>query len=679
MTTRQSPGESVRARVERRWPRVRDACFGDAAGLTLFLAFGAYLILIWRTGTFFNDVGLFRPALEHLANGQLALGAPSELESGYPGMYYEDGLVYARNYGQLALSLPAYWIARALGGVAIRALSVVVWSGLLFALAVRIGSRLGRRRAGAAVGGALAVAALVVNVFTFRPFLATQLDIIALQTTTMLCAAVVGLLLYRLFARRYDVRTGVFAGSVTVFASPVGFWATVPKRHTFTALFVVLALYALARSRDGVDGWLGQVGFRALAYASAGLLAWIHAPEGFTLFLAVAIVDLPTAPRNDRRSLAVIGGALALSLLPFLVTNYLVSGNPLEPPRFLTPFNGVDSLPASEGGVGDSPADGGSSGGGSAGGDGGSATSDGGSAANDGGSATSDGSGGDGSGEGIASGGSSSGDSGIDLTRWLPAEFATLLQIGLFRYIEGLGLLVTDLDRVSTVFLRWENQGYDTGNVFFGGGTNLSVLGSLPVAAAVVVAPVGRVVTAVRARAVDALFDADVDAVDAFAAVFSVLLVALYIVDLPVKVMVTVRYLHPLYPLLVYAVFRQTVVRRALSRHTPLALAGFAGTVVGGSLLATSALLAVGASKGAFVQTYGLVALVAAGALAVSLLASVGTERADRASAFCFGVATGCGTFFVLVTTFVLMHYGPSALPAFETASAQLRWLMLTS
>jgi hypothetical protein len=59
--------------------------------------------------------------------------------------------------------------------------------------------------------------------------------------------------------------------------------------------------------------------------------------------IAGAVVVLPTAPRNDPYSLAVVAGAFVFSLLPFLVTNYLVSGNPLYPPRLLSQFTGVES------------------------------------------------------------------------------------------------------------------------------------------------------------------------------------------------------------------------------------------------------------------------------------------------------------------------------------------------
>ncbi|MEF8851154.1 MAG: hypothetical protein V5A28_01860 [Haloarculaceae archaeon] len=81
-----------------------------------------------------------------------------------------------------------------------------------------------------------------------------------------------------------------------------------------------------------------------------------------------------------------------------------------------------------------------------------------------------------------------------------PQSAVALLERGLFRYVDGRVLAVTDLDRVGTVLLRWGERGYDPGSRFFGSGTNLSVLASLPVAAVLVVRPVRDAVGATRDR-----------------------------------------------------------------------------------------------------------------------------------------------------------------------------------
>lgn len=640
---------STEKRLRRLRRQTLEICFGDGAGFTLFLACVAFLVLTWRVGTFFNDIGLFVPALDRLAEGHLSLGAPTELDQGFPGMYYEGGQVYARNYGELVFSLPAYWLVGLVDATLLRALVVLGWSGLLAVLSVRIATHYGRRRIGIAVGGALGLLSMAANAATFRVFLDSQKTIIALQLTTMLFAAFTGVFIYRLLARRYGTKIGVIAGGLTVFASPIGFWGTLPKRHAFTAFFVVLAMYALARSREeesDADAPLGQAGFRAVAYASAGLLAWIHAPEGFTLFLAVALVDLPTARRNDPRTLAVIGTAFAASLVPFFLTNFLISGNPLEPPRFLRTYRGLDSLPGGAPDPNDIETQGGTGGS-------------------------------DGQSAGGVSGGTGR-DSlfGVDLESLFPSTFVRLLQVGVFRYVDGLLLAIGDLDRVLTVFVRRGNLGHKAGNLFFDDGTNLSVLESLPVAVAVAVVPLRYAVTAARERVAPS--KPDLDPIDAFAVVFVVLLSALYIHRLPLRVMVTVRYLHPIYPLLIYGAFRQQWVRDLVTEHTREALGGYAATALFGVPLAIVPLLYGSYAKGETVQLIALAALAGAGVLALAALAGSDRQVIDRLGAVTFGVVAAIPTVFILLCAFIVMHYGPSALPFVDAVSADVRFATIT-
>lgn len=646
---RRSTGDRDAATSARRWRQAAvDVCFGDAAGLTLFLAAVVFLVATWRVGTFFNDIGLFVPAVRRLSAGQLSLGAPGAISEYYPGMYYHDGQVYARNYGQLAVSLPAYWATTAVGPTAVRALVVVGWSLLVVVVAGRVGRRYDRRRVALAVGGAVAGVALLSNLLAFEPLAPGRGAILALQSTSLLFGAFTGVLVYRLLARRHGTRVGVAAGAVTVVASPVGFWATLPKRHAFTAFLVTLALYGLVRSRNvDADARMGQAGFRAVAYASAGLLSWIHAPEGFTLFLAVAAVDVPTAPRNDGRTLAVLAAAVVVSLVPFAVTNFTIAGSPLSPPRFLRTVADADALER----FAESQSDAGAS------------TSTEGRSAGGESSA-----GGGGSSGGDASGTVEPGPSLAERLRSLvPPSAVALLERGLFRYVDGAVLAVTDLDRLGAVFLRWGERDYDPSSQFFGNGTNLSVLASLPVAATLAARPLRDAVTAVRDRTRPAW---DLGVGGAFAVVASALFVALYLPNLPVRVMVTVRYLHPVYPLLIYGVFRQRAVRTALVAHGSDVLLGYKLATLAGTPVALGLILldpgVLPPSPGAVLQAYSYAALAVAGVVGVAFLAGTDRHATARGGAFTFGLAAGVTTTFVLLTSFVVFHFGPSLLPAVD-------------
>jgi hypothetical protein len=65
------------------------------------------------------------------------------------------------------------------------------------------------------------------------------------------------------------------------------------------------------------------------------MLTWIHAAEGLFVCLALVAVDLPTAPRNDRQTLSALAGIFALSLVPVVLTNALVTGSVVRPPRLI--------------------------------------------------------------------------------------------------------------------------------------------------------------------------------------------------------------------------------------------------------------------------------------------------------------------------------------------------------
>jgi hypothetical protein len=636
----------VRDRLDRdrvRYARraVVEVLFGDRTGVVLFCGVLAFFVVTWRVGRFITDIELFGTMLVGLADGSLALGEVGDVGSIHPGMHRVDDTVYGRNYGQVVASLPAYWLVETVGPVAFHWLVVVGWSGLVAVVAAAVGDHLGHRRAGVAVGATVGLVAAAVNAAEFPSVtvFASDAPFVALQVTAMVVAATTAVTLYRLVARQSGPALGVLAGSAVAVATPVGFWATVPKRHAFTAAFVVVALYALVRSREDTAGArLGQAGFRAVAYASAGLLTWVHAPEGFTLFLAVALVDLPTAPRNDRRTLAVIACGFALSLVPFFVTNYLISGNPVYPPRLLDRYTGqaqvVGNVGASAGGV---------------------------------------------EGGGAGSGGSSTNADGgwnplAGLEPLLPTALFTFLQRGLFQYVDGVAVVGTDPGRLVTVFLQWGRHGYDPAGIFFGDGTNLSVLESMPIAAAVAVWPLRYGASAIRTRRREGF---SLTTADAFAVVCSLLFVALYLPQLPVKLMVTVRYIHPLYPLLLYAAVRQEWLQTALRTRTRFGLAGYAVTVLVGLPLAVAGLFVTSVTVGTAVQTFGLVALAAAGLVAASGLAGAFEAGDDRATATAAGLAAGVGTVFLLLTALVLMHYGPSALPAVDSVSGDIRFALL--
>ncbi|WP_415380283.1 hypothetical protein [Halosimplex sp. TS25] len=641
------PAEAERDRLAALAGTLTRTLFGGRPGLALFCGSLALFVLTWRVGVFFNDIGLFVPMLKRMSEGYLSFGPMGELDYGYPGMHHTDGMVYGRGYGVVGLSLPVLWGLELLDPlVDLRWLVVVGWSGLALATCTLVGEQIGRRRRGLVVGVVLAAVALIGNAWFHKPF-QSDLTIMALQLSTMLAGAIIVVAVYRLLADRHGETVGLLGGATVLLGTPVAFWATTPKRHTLTAMFVVLALYAFARSRQQDESERNARRFRGGAYACAGLLAWVHAPEGFTLLAALAVVDVPTARRNDARTLAVVGGMFALSLVPFLVTNVLISGNPLLPPHFMNSYHGQSPTEIPGGGV----------------------------------------NGGDGNG-GIGDGGATDGTASDGF--WPVAVLGTvlgavlgkfdaiapLLQRATDMYVNGFVVMFTEPGEVAQIAFHWGRNNHETSNIFFDGGTNLSLVESAPVVVTLVALPLRRRIGELRAGTVR-LREA-VDPVDLVVVVFAALLTCLYMNRLPVHAMVTVRYLHPLYPLAVYGLFRIPRIRSILQAQTRTAVLSYEATVLFGAPIAFGSLLVFETAKGQVVQQFGLASLVVATALALALLLSQWDDRAETVAAGAFGAAVGLATIYLLLTAFVLMHYGPSALPAVDVLAGEFRWWTLT-
>ncbi|WP_436929402.1 hypothetical protein [Halosimplex halobium] len=634
--------------------------FGGRPGLALFCGALALYLLTWRVGVFFNDIGLYTWMLERLADGRLSLGVPGELGRSYPGMHYRDGRVWGRGYGLVALGLPVYWAVEAIDPlVDLRWLVVAAFSALVAATTALVGDLVGQRRRGLAAGVGLGALALAGNAWFYKP-LRVEPSTVALQLATILAGAVVVVAVYRLVALRHGRTVGALAGAAVLLGTPVAFWASAPKRHTLSAMFVLLAVYAFAASREDGRTPLESAALRGGAFACGGLLAWVHAPEGITLLAALAVVDLPTAPRNDRRTLAVVAGLAGLALVPYLATNAVVAGNPLLPPHFLDSYHGASLAELTDGGAA------------SAGGDGATASS---------------------GGEGGPSGGAGTAGSSGGVLAAVAGTLATLAgtvvagveavrplaRRALEMYVGGAVALVTEPERVFRTFVRWGEADKPVTNLFFDGRTNLSVLESAPVLAALVALPPalgrwGRQIRDDGRRLREA-----VDAVDLLVVVFAALFLSLYMGNLPVHVQATVRYLHPLYPLAVYGCVRVPQVRALFVDRTRAVALGYEAGLVLGTPAAFGALLFVDASKGGVVQPFGLASLAAAAVLAAALVAARYDDRFEGVAAGALGVATAMATVYLLLTSFVLFHYGPSALPAVDALSGEFRWLALTN
>jgi hypothetical protein len=384
-------------------------------------------------------------------------------------------------------------------------------------------------------------------------------------------------------------------------ATPLGFWASLPKRHAFTVLLLLVSGYALYRSRAAADSGDGTATtFRALAYAAVGLLAWVHAAEALIVFLALVAVDVPTARSNDRRSLAVVGGVFLLSLLPFFLTNVLISGNPIEPPRLLTPY-GADP------GTGLS---------------------------------------------GAASGGPSGGFFENTLVGQMLAKGISILTALGVKLFGGLLVFLTDGTRVYQTFVR---SGYiaEVAADESGLAISLTVLESAPLLAAVVGLPIA-VARRLRTDGIGRLrshLQTPIGAVDAFVVGTGILFTLLYMTRLPLHAQVTVRYLHPLFAFGIYGVVRLGVVRETVAAHWRTGLWTYAGTVLIGGQLVVVYLALTGPTLGEAVQFHALLSLATATVLGLWIVASSASAAVPRRyGAVALALAAAAGTLFLLLS-----------------------------
>lgn len=592
--------------------------FGDRWGLAVFLVAVCGLAVLWRAGSFITDTATIVRTLEAVADGRLRIDVVTGEHFAAPGAVVSDGFVYGRNYGQVALAVPLLWGLDILSALSnLRVGLVVGWHLLVLALVHTVGRLLDRPWRVGLVGSTVVAAAVLANLSVLTTFGGTSQALLALQLLGLLAAGGLAVGTYRLVATFHPGRVAVAAGLAGALVLPIGFWAQLPKRHVLVSLIVVWLLYAFARSRVVADGTaIGRdhsARYRAGAYGLVGLLAWIHAAEGIFVLVALAAVDLPTAPSNDGRTLALIGGAFGLSLVPFLATNGTISGDVLAPPRTLPSAISAESVSSGVLGGGTSGDPNTSSGG--------------------------------------------SGLAGVAVI----GEFVWLASV----ILAQAGGSLTAMDSPGVVLRTWVRSG--SLERFVGGGlpeyraVNLAVLEVAPILAGLVAASASSAV----ARPRSAL--ERVRAVDALALAIAVAFVLLYMQRLPLHVQITVRYLLPVYPIGLFLLIRQRPIRRLVTERTGLLAWSFAGTVLVGSQLLLLSVLLADLTVAEAAQLHAILGLVAAGLLGLSVVGDRIEPRLGTVAAGLLGVAAGLGSAFVLLSGLAYFSFiGRYVLPAVQ-------------
>ena len=697
--------------------------FGDPLGLAVFLGALAFAGATWQVGVFITDTYAVANGLLNVAEGHLSIERVhySLTLGSQPGLHVVDGQLYARNYGQAVLAIPVYFALETLTAVArLELLLAAVWSFLVLATIRQAGVVLGRRRSFQVVGGLLALGLFGTSVALATPLDPEFTGLVALQVLALAATGVTALATYRLCAEVRDRRVGAVAGGATVLATPLWFWAAVPKRHALVAAAVATLLFWFAGSRrPGPRVSLPLSGsvrkdllIRVLAYALAGLVAWVHAFEGVLLLGTLAVADLATASATSRRALVAVAIATSVGLAPFLATNLLVTGNPAEPPRLADPYNPSDDIGIGPGGRVESPDD-------RAGGDG----SDGGSGASDDGTPQPDGTG---PGDGEATGGSGAESGGDGTETGSPAEDtdgadgdatddaeesvmdalgARLRDSSVVGYADR--ILAETGDAPGRLYHTYVRSGRADEFVWYAPNqqetVDLSLAESFPLVGGLVGAFLGGALIRVRSGRREertnaprsdggtpdgvrgrlaavgrsaGRFPGAVRAAaparqtEGFALAVFAGYATLYFPVLPLHSQLTVRYLLPVFPVLVYLLARRPVVRRSVTAAGRSLAAGYFGALVVGAAAAAVAFPALDPAVGEAMQLHALVNL----GVCVALVATTAGARAgiiadNRVPAAALGVAGAATTLLVVRMQLVYFEYGTYAAPVVRTVA----------
>lgn len=684
MTIARGPERSAtETAVHRLLARAGRLVFGDRFGLVVFLVALAFVATYWRVGIFITDNYAVANGLVNAAHGHLAV---TDLQysitfGSQPGLYVADGTIYARNYAHIFASLPVLWLLQALSIVADPSILVAAgYSFVLLALFDQAGRLLDRYRTIATMGAILALGTFLANVILAQPLAEKWLPFVALQLTAMLATALTGVALYRLFVLLHGRRVGTFAGLAIVIASPVGFWASIPKRHVLTALAVTVTVGTFYAARE-TDEPRRALFLRAASYATVALLAWLQAMEALVVLVTLVPFDLATMRSAHPKQVAVVALVFLVALAPFLATNYAMSGNPLNPPRSNPSFHGQVEPGGQQSNAGPSSPKKGS------------AKTSAVNTATDRNSATSKVQTEDKTtagkspttstpGSATPSDGSSRGGGGgfspISVLAGLIAAVTalghTIVDRSLWALGKGWGLFADGVDVVrhepGRVYHTFVRSGRIPDHVNYAvndqEAIELTILETAPLLGALA-GTVGVAVRRTIARPTLAEFRHSLARparqTDLFVAALALLFTLTYMPRLPLQTELTVRYLLPIVPLGLYGVARLASVHRVLRTR----LQWLAGTYLVTLAIGAIALLTVNAllnlAVGEVMQLHALLALASVVPLALWAVVDGYTRSVDtRVGAVVIAVPTALTTLFLLFAGLGYFQYGQYAL-----------------
>jgi len=317
----------------------------DDLSVVFFFASLAFCIALWNVNIFINDEVTLAAQLINLGHGVLSLEmTPTRLYEGLsfgasgPLLAFTyQGHVYAFYTHALAVfAAPFYALLYIISAtVGIRLFFSCLWSFSIFMVSWFLGRHWGKARLGRDLGVFGGLVLLIINGYFATKLPPLEFDqwgaLMAIQLFNILATSVIVVLSLRIFARYFaDSRIAAFGAAYILVATPITFWAVSAKDHTASVLLIVASIWSLYTYL--LDG---KTRYRYLSYVLVGLSFWVRVFDAIPLLIAIVLTDLLT---SEGRIKALITAAVTvtLAMIPYIINNYLLFGNPFLSPVYLS-------------------------------------------------------------------------------------------------------------------------------------------------------------------------------------------------------------------------------------------------------------------------------------------------------------------------------------------------------
>lgn len=317
----------------------------DDTSSLIFYASLAIFIAIWNINIFINDEVTLAGQLFNLVHGSLSMTVMPEKI--YEGLGFGNsapilgftlgGKVYAfYTHAVPVFATPFYYLLYGANiTIGIRLFFMTIESFLIFMVSMLLGRRYGRGKVGAYTGIFAALVLFSVNAFIGSTMVSLVFEqwgaLMAIQLLNIVATALIMVISYRIFKRYFrSTRLGEFGAIYLLVATPLTFWAVASKDHTMSVLLIVASIGSFYKYL--LDD---RAVYRYLSYALVGFSVWVRIFDALPLFAAIFFTDLLTSKGRIKSALMAFI-TVALSLIPYFINNYLLFGNPLLSPVYLS-------------------------------------------------------------------------------------------------------------------------------------------------------------------------------------------------------------------------------------------------------------------------------------------------------------------------------------------------------